>query len=84
MQAITLTDYQEAQVLSGTQRYLSAKMLDEFNCAERTGQHLNLTVVAENLGAGKVVAVEMKPAGWRRIVANTADEDMWSYICEKK
>ena len=82
--ATTLTDYQEAQVLSGTQQFLSVKMLDEFNCGEQSGRHLNLTALAGNMGAGKIVAAEIKPAGVRKIAPDTADADMLQFVCEKK
>jgi hypothetical protein len=84
VQVTTLTDYQEAQVLSGTQQFLSVKMLDEFNCSDQTGRHLNLTALAGNMGAGKVVAAEIRPAGVRKIASDTADDDMFQFVCEKK
>lgn len=80
----TLTDYQEAQVLSGTQQFLSIRMLDQFNCADKTGQHMNLTALAENMGAGKTVAAETRPADVRKVAADTADDDMLQFVCAKK
>lgn len=80
----TLTDYQEAQVLTDTQQFLSVKMLDEFNCGAQTGRHLNLTALAGNMGAGKTVAAEIRPASVRKVAPDTADDDMLQFVCEKK
>ena len=84
VQLLTLTDYQEAQLVSGEQKFRSVKMQDEFNCEDKTGRHLNLSAMSENMGKGQTVAVEMKPAPWRQIKANTADADMMKFVCEKK
>jgi len=84
VQATTLTDYQEAQVLSGTQQFLSVKMRDEFNCGDQSGRHLNLTALAGNMGAGTVVAAEIRPADVRKIAPDTADADMLQFVCAKR
>ena len=84
VQVLTLTDFKEAQVVTKDQQYLSARMQDEFNCTDRTGRHLNLSALSENMGNGKVVASEKKPATWRPISPETADEEMWKFACEKK
>jgi hypothetical protein len=83
MQVVTLTDYAEPQVISDTQRFLSVKMQDAFNCTERTGQHLSLTALAGNMGAGAVVATEPRPAPNRPIAPDTADEDIWKHVCAR-
>lgn len=81
MQVVTLTDYQQPQVISDTQRFLSVKMQDEFNCAKRSGRHLTLVALAGNMGSGPVVATEASPAPERGIVPDTADEDMFKHVC---
>lgn len=81
MQVVTLTDYQQPQVISDTQRFLSVKMQDEFNCAQRSGRHLTLVALAGNMGSGPVVATEASPAPERSIVPDTADEDMLKHVC---
>lgn len=84
VQLLTMTDYKEAQVISGEQKFKSVKMQDEFNCDEQTGRHLNLNAMSDNMGKGTAVAVEMKPAPWRQIKANTADAAMLKFVCARK
>lgn len=84
MQVVTLTDYTEPQVISDTQRFLSVKMQDAFNCTERTGRHLSLTALAGNMGSGAVVATEPQPAPDRAIAPDSADEDIWKHVCARK
>ena len=84
VQLLTLTDYQEAQVISGEQKFKSVKMQDEFNCEDQTGRHLNLSAMSDNMGNGKTVAMEQKPAPLRQIKANTADADMLKFACAKR
>lgn len=83
MQAVTLTDYQQPQVISQTQRFLSVKMQDEFNCANRSGRHLSLVALAGNMGTGPVVTTEIRPAPERVITPDSADDDMWKHVCGK-
>lgn len=83
MQVVTLTDYQQAQVISDTQRFMSVKMQDEFNCTQRSGRHLSLVALAGNMGSGPVVATEANPAPERTIAPDTADEDMWKHVCAR-
>lgn len=84
VQLLTMTDYQEAQTLLGEQKFKSVRMQDEFNCEEQTGRHINLSAMSDNMGKGQVVAVEMKPAPWRQIKANTADADMLKFACARR
>ena len=84
VQLLTMTDYQEAQTISGDQKFKSVKMQDEFNCDEETGRHVNLTATTENMGKGNIVAVEMKPAPWRQIKANSPDAEMLKFACIRK
>ncbi len=84
MQVVTLTDYQQVQAISDTQRFMSVKMQDEFNCATRTGRHLSLVALAGNMGTGPVVASETAAAPERSIAPGTADEDMWKHVCGEK
>ena len=84
MQVVTLTDYQQAQAISETQRFMSVKMQDEFNCATRSGRHLSLVALAGNMGTGSIVASESAAAPERAIVAGTADEEMWKHVCGEK
>lgn len=81
MRVVTLTDYEEPQVISDTQRFHSVKMQDEFDCANQTGRHLSLTALSGNMGSGAVVATEPRAAEVRKIVPDTADEDTWKYVC---
>jgi hypothetical protein len=83
MQVVTLTDYQEVQTISDTQRFMSVKMRDEFNCAEQSGRHLSLVALAGNMGTGPVVATEERAAPVRAIASGTADEEMWKHVCGK-
>lgn len=84
MQVVTLTDYQQAQAISETQRFMSVKMQDEFNCATRSGRHLSLVALAGNMGTGPVVASETRPAPERAITPGSADEDLWKHVCGEK
>lgn len=83
MRAVTLTDYDEPQVISPTQRYLSVKMQDLFDCATHSGQHLSLTALAGNMGSGSVVATEPRAAEVRKVLPDTPDEDMWTFVCAR-
>ena len=84
MQVVSLTDYDEPQVISDTQRFHSVKMQDAFDCAGRRGQHLTLTALAGNMGSGPVVATELRPAGVRKVSPDTPDEDMWKFVCARQ
>jgi hypothetical protein len=84
VQLQTMTDYQEDLVISGEQKFKSARMQDEFNCENQTGRHLNLSAMSDNMGKGKTVAVERQPSPWRQIKPDTADADMLKFVCEKK
>lgn len=84
MQVVTLTDYQQAQVISDAQRFMSVKMRDEFNCDEQSGRHLSLVALAGNMGTGPIVATEERAAPVRAIAPGTADEDLWKHVCGKK
>lgn len=83
MRVVTLTDFVEPQVISDTQRFLSVKMQDEFDCATQTGRHLSLTALAGNMGSGPVVATEPGPADVRNVQLNTADEDLMKFVCTR-
>jgi hypothetical protein len=84
VQLMTLTDYQEAQVLEGEKKFKSVKMQDEFNCDDGSGRHLNLSAMSDNMGKGTAVVVEMKPAPLRPIREATADADMLRFACTRK
>ncbi len=84
VQLMTLTDYQEAQVLEGEKKFKSVKMQDEFNCDDGSGRHMNLSAMSDNMGKGTAVAVEMKPAPLRPIREATADADMLRFACTRK
>ena len=84
VQLTTLTDYQDAQVIAGDQKFKSVKMLDEFNCDDGSGRHLNLNAMSNNMGAGMTVAVEMKPAPLRQIRDATSDGEMLKFACTRK
>ena len=83
VQLMTLTDYQEAQVISADKKFMSVTMKDEFNCDNASGRHLNLTAMSDNMGKGSTVAVEMKPAPLRQIRESTADADMLRFACQR-
>lgn len=83
MRVVTLTDYEEPQPVSESQRFHSVKMQDEFDCASQTARHLSLTALAGNMGAGEIVATEPRAAPVRKVVPDTADEDMWKYVCAR-
>ncbi len=84
MRVVTLTDYEEPQVISDTERFHSVKMQDEFDCDTQTGQHLSLTALAGNMGSGPVVATEPRAADVRKVVPDTADEEVWKFVCARK
>lgn len=84
MRVVTLTDYDEPQVISETQRFLSVKMQDAFDCANQSGQHLSLTALAGKMGTGAVVATEPRAAEVRKVLTDTPDEDMWKFVCARK
>ena len=77
VQLMTLTDYQDAQLIAGEQKFKSVRMLDEFNCDDGNGRHMNLS-------AGSTVAAEMKPAPPRPIRDATADAEMLRFACTRK
>ncbi len=83
VQLMTLTDYQDAQVISGEQKFRSVKMQDEFNCDDGSGRHMNLSAMSDNMGKGTTVAVEMKPAPLRPIREATADAAMLRFACTR-
>ncbi len=84
VQLMTLTDYQEAQMIAGEQKFRSVKMQDEFNCDDSSGRHLNLSAMSDNMGKGKIVANETKPAPLRPILESTADAEMFRFACTRK
>ena len=84
VQLLTLTDYQEAQVISATQSYKSVTMQDEFDCDALRGRHINLTALSGNMGKGVTVATETKPAPERSINPATADGDMLKFACARR
>lgn len=84
VQLLTLTDYQDAQVISGEQKFKSVKMRDEFLCDQGSGRHLTLSAMSDNMGKGTTVAVEMKPAPLRPIREATADAEMMNFACSRK
>lgn len=81
MRVVTLTDYEEPQAISDTQRFHSVKMQDAFDCASQTGRHLSLTALTGNMGSGSVVATELRAAEVRKILPDTADEETLKYVC---
>ncbi|MEO7939012.1 MAG: surface-adhesin E family protein [Burkholderiaceae bacterium] len=83
MRVVTLTDYEEPQPISESQRFHSVKMQDEFDCAAQTGRHLTLTALAGNMGAGEIVATEPRAAAVRKVAPDTPDEDMFKYVCAR-
>lgn len=84
VQLLTLTDYQEAQVITGSQTYRSVTMQDEFDCDAQRGRHINLTALSGNMGKGMTVAVESRPAPERSINPTTADGDMLRFVCSRR
>ena len=84
VQLMTLTDYQDAQVIAGEQKFKSVRMQDEFNCDDGSGRHMNLSAMSDNMGKGTTVAVEMKPAPLRPILEATADAEMLRFACTRK
>lgn len=84
VQLMTLTDYQDAQVIAGAQKFKSVKMQDEFNCDDGSGRHMNLSAMSENMGKGTTVATETKPAPLRSIREATADAEMLRFACTRK
>lgn len=84
VQLLTLTDYQEAQVITGTQSYRSVTMQDEFDCDAMRGRHINLTAHSGNMGKGMTVAVESRPAPERSINPATADGEMMKFACTRR
>lgn len=84
VQLMTLTDYQDAQVITGSQKFKSVKMQDEFNCDDGSGRHMNLNAMTDNMGKGTSVAVETKPAPLRAIRAASADGEMLRFACTRK
>ena len=84
VQLMTLTDYQDAQLIAGEKKFQSVKMLDEFNCDDGSGRHMNLSAMSDNMGKGSTVAAEMKPAPPRPIRDATADAEMLRFACTRK
>lgn len=84
MRVVTLTDYKEPQEVSASQRFLSVKMQDEFDCATQSGRHLSLTALAGRMGSGQVVATEQRAAPVRKVLSDTADEDIWKFVCARQ
>jgi len=84
VQLMTLTDYRDAQVISGEQKFNSVTMQDEFNCNDGTGRHMNLSAMSDNMGKGTTVAAETKPAPVRLIREATADGEMLRFACTRK
>lgn len=84
VQLLTLTDYQDAQVIAGTQTYRSVTMQDEFDCDAMRGRHINLTALSGNMGKGMTVATETRPAPERAINPATADGEMLKFACARR
>lgn len=83
VQLRTMTDYLEAQEISAGKTFRSVTMQDEFNCEEGSGRHLSLVAKSDNMGEGKTVAVEMKPAPVRPIREGSADVEMLKFACAR-
>ncbi len=83
VQLLTLTDYQDAQVISADKKFMSVTMQDEFNFDDGSGRHLNLSAMPENMGKGTPVAVETTPAPLRPILKASADAEMLQFACSR-
>ena len=80
----TLVDFQEAQVISEGQNYLSVKMQEEVHCSDQKSRHLNVAAFAENMGAGKLVGSEKGPAQWRAVSNDSMVDGIVQFVCRKK
>jgi hypothetical protein len=80
-----LKDYNTAQTVqteSGELKFLSAKMLREYNCAEGAHHVLEILLFTDNMGKGALVFRHLKPTEW---IPNkdTLDRILWKLVCSR-
>lgn len=78
-----LRNFKANQTFSGKQ-YLSVKSLEEFDCRKKRSRSLVGTLLAGNMGLGKVVHTENVVEEWRPVEAATEGEILWKIACGKK
>ena len=78
----TMHDHKTAQE-RGLYKYLSIKMLWEFDCQEEEARNLSLILLSGNMGMGDVVFSNHDPTKFMPIVPGSVGEREWNMVCEE-
>jgi hypothetical protein len=77
-----LDDFREAQQSRWSAPYRSAKVLQEFDCAERQSRIVSMTRYAETMGRGEVVLSGDGPDGdWMPITSGSINKLLFKMAC---
>ena len=77
-----LDDFKEAQQSRWSAPYRSAKVLQEFDCAEKQSRIVSMTRYAETMGRGEVVLSGDEPDGdWITITSGSIHKLLFKMAC---
>jgi len=80
-----LLDYKTAEKDATGKPYLSAKLLQEYDCKAERGRTRYFSFHDGQMGAGKLVYSEMRAeAEWRPANRAIIGETLWKFACAKK
>ncbi len=74
-----ITDYVKPQVLNG-KSYFSTRTYEQYDCAERTQQTLQLTLFSEKMATG--LASDAKPAPKEFVEPESVGEALFDFACK--
>ena len=78
-----LIDYTKARGIAGTAPYLSAKMHDEYDCAQGRTRTLSISLHSGNMGEGDALGTVTDPGVWRQVLPDTLVETLRAFACGK-
>ena len=82
-----LRNYSSMRTTSSGDRYMSAKVLNVYNCREETKALISFAFYSGAMGEGNVVSSHTKKESewnWEPIVPGSTGETKWEIACGKK